>query len=65
MLEKVVLKLTPKKYSGETSVISMRLPKDMLKDIDDIADKTGRTRNEILSLSLEFAISHMEICENA
>ena len=58
-----VFELWPKKYCGETSVISMRLPKDMLKDIDEIAEKTGRTRNEILSLSLEFALSHMEIKE--
>lgn len=62
-MEKPVLELSPKKYSGETAVISMRLPKDMLKDIDEIAEKTGRTRNEILSLSLEFALSHMEIKE--
>ena len=62
-MEKPVLELSPKKYSGETAVISMRLSKDMLKDIDEIAEKTGRTRNEILSLSLEFALSHMEIKE--
>ena len=50
-----------KKYGGETSIISMRLPKDMLHDIDRVAEETGRTRNEILTLSLEFALDHMEI----
>ena len=29
--------ITPKKYNGESSVVSMRMPKDMLKDIDEIA----------------------------
>jgi predicted DNA-binding protein len=41
----------------------MRLPKDMLADIDAIAAKTGRTRNEILLMSMEFAIEHITIPE--
>lgn len=57
------LQIMPKKYSGETAVISMRLPKDMLTDIDAVAAKTGRTRNELLLLSMEFALQHMEILE--
>lgn len=60
-MEKPTLRLSAKKYTGESSVISMRLPKDMLHDIDNIAAMTGRPRNEILSLSLEFALNHMEI----
>lgn len=63
-MEKPILRLEQKKYTGESSVISMRIPKDMLKDIDDIAAQTGRPRNEILSLSLEFALNHMEIVTN-
>ncbi len=49
------------KYSGESTVVSMRLPKDMLAEIDRVASETGRTRNEILSTSIEFALEHMEI----
>ena len=56
-----VLKIEPKKYAGETTIVSMRMHKDMLKDIDAVAAATGRTRNEILSTSLEFALEHMEI----
>lgn len=55
--------ITPKKYTGETSVVSMRLPKDMLRDIDAIAAKLGRTRNEFMSMCLEFAMDHLEIEE--
>ena len=55
------LRITPKKYTGETTVLSMRVAKDMLRDIDEIAKRTGRNRNEILSLSLEFALNHAEI----
>ena len=55
--------IMPKKYTGESAVVSMRMPKDMLRDIDEIAAKTGRTRNEFLLMSLEFAIGHLEIEE--
>ena len=55
------LQIDKKKYTGETAIISMRIPKDMLKELDDIAEETGRTRNDILTLGLEFAIEHMEI----
>ena len=53
--------IQPHRYGGESSVISLRLPKDMLADIDRVAADTGRTRNEILVLSMEFALENMEI----
>ena len=56
-----VLRISPKKYNGETTIISMRLAKDLVKDIDRVAHATGRNRNEILTMSLEFALNHMEI----
>lgn len=55
--------ITPKKYTEETAVVSLRLPKDMLRDIDAAAAKAGRTRNELMSMSLEFALDHLEIEE--
>lgn len=60
-MDNIRLVIPPKKYTGETSIVSMRIPKDMLKDIDAAAKAAGRTRNEILQMSLEFALSHMEI----
>ena len=56
-----ILRISPKKYSGETTIVSMRIAKDLLKDIDAVANVTGRNRNEILTMSLEFALNHMEI----
>ena len=55
------LVIKPHKYGNETTVVSMRMPKDMLSDIDEVASNTGRTRNDILMMSLEFALEHMEI----
>ena len=56
---KLIIK--PHKYGGETAVISLRLPKEMLSVIDQVASDTGRTRNEILVMSMEYALDNMEI----
>lgn len=53
--------IRPKKYTEESAVISMRLPKDMLRDIDSIAKYVGCTRNEIMVKCFEFALEHMEV----
>ena len=57
------LEIIPKTYSGESTVISMRITKAMLADIDKIAAETGRTRNELMTLGLEFALKHIEIID--
>lgn len=53
--------IRPHRYGGESTVISLRLPKEMLAIIDRTAQETGRTRNEILVLSMEFALENLEI----
>ena len=62
MSEKKLI-IRPHRYAGETTVISLRLPKEMLAIIDRAAQDTGRTRNEIVVLSMEFALEHMEITD--
>ena len=57
------LKITMKKYQGETSVISLRLPVELVATLDEIAKTTGRTRNDITQQCLEFAIDNLEIDE--
>ena len=51
------------KYGRETTVISLRISKDMLKAIEDVAAQTGRTRNEIMIMSMEYALDNMEVKE--
>ena len=60
-MEKPILQIQKKKYTGDSAVISMRLPKNMLLDIDEVAKVSGRTRNEVLMMSLEFALDHLTI----
>ena len=62
-MDKPKLQIKPKKYTEESTIMSMRIPKDMIRDLDTVAAATGRTRNEIISMSLEFALDHMEIRE--
>ena len=57
----LTLRIAAKRYGSESTVVSFRLPKEMLSDIDHVAEATGRTRNEIMTTSLEFALRHMEI----
>ena len=52
--------IQPKKYREATSVVSARIPNDMIRKLDETAEKTGYNRNEIISICLEFAIEHME-----
>ena len=50
-----------KKYKGESSVVSIRMPVELIRYIDKIAEETGRTRNEIILLCLEFATENVVI----
>lgn len=49
------------KYNGESAVASVRLPKDMIADIGKVAAETGRTKNEIIILCLEYALENMQV----
>lgn len=57
------LKITTKKYQGNSSVVSVRLPNELISSLDEISKMTGRTRNDIMQKCLEFAIENMEIEE--
>lgn len=54
------LVIPTKRYKGDTSVVSARLPNDMIKDLDNIAESTGRNRNEIIMMCLEYAIDNLD-----
>ncbi len=55
------LKITTKKYRGDSSVVSVRLPNELIESLDSISNITGRTRNDIMQRCLEFAIENLEI----
>ena len=60
MAEKKLI-ISSKKYTGETAVVSARLPVDLIRRIDEICDATGRTKNEVIQMCLEFSVDNIEI----
>lgn len=58
------LVISSKKFRGDSSVVSVRLPNDMLEKLDAIAEQTGRTRNEIIQKCLAYSIENIEIADN-
>lgn len=60
MAEKKLV-IASKKYRGESSVVSVRLPHELIRQLDAIAEETGRTRNELIQTCLEFALGNLEI----
>lgn len=62
-MEKKLVIYPRKPAYGKTTVVSARLPDDMLRKLDDICQKTGRTRNELLVTCVEFALDNIEIAE--
>lgn len=51
-------KFVPKK--NEKEVISIRIPTDLLFEIDSLAAKIGISRNEFINQSIIFAIANMD-----
>ena len=62
-MSKEKLVISSKKYRGDSTVVSIRLPDELFKKLDTIADKTGRTRNEVIQKCLAFAVDNLEIKE--
>ena len=56
--------ISSKKFRGDSSVVSVRLPNDMIEKLDTIAEQTGRTRNEIIQKCLAYSIENIEITDN-
>ena len=63
-MEEIRFLLSPKRYKEESQVLSVRMPKDMLRDVDDVAARTGRARNEIITKAIEFTLAHLEIADD-
>lgn len=60
-MEEKKLEIKAKKYRGDSTVVSLRLPTDLIAKLDDISKTTGRTRNDIMQTCLEFAVDNLEI----
>jgi hypothetical protein len=52
--------LPPKRYKGEQVPVSIRLPKDMLADLEKIAKGASYTRVEVIQHFLSWAIDEYQ-----
>ena len=52
-----------KRKRGEDGykILSIRVRSDIINRIDTLADETGRSRNELIGLLLDFAIDNSEV----
>lgn len=61
--DKLIIK--PKKYKGNDGykTFSIRIKEELVESIDLISAKTDRSRNELISIFLEYAIKHCKVEE--
>lgn len=50
-----------KKGEDGTKTFSVRIRQDIVDKIDGLVKETGRTRNELIGMLLEFGLEHCEI----
>lgn len=50
-----------KRGMDDYKTFSIRIREDLVVEIEDIASKSDRSRNEIIGMLLEYAIRHAEI----
>lgn len=56
--------VSPRKPAfGKSTVVSARLPDDMIEELDEVVKKTGRTRNELIQMCIDYALKNLEISE--
>lgn len=58
-----ITKKTDRKGDDGHKVISVRMKDELVAQLDDISVKTNRSRNELINLLLESAISIVKIDE--
>lgn len=59
------LVIHPKRAKGEDGyrTFSVRIKEDTVDQLNEIAAKTGRSRNELIGVLLEYALAHCTISE--
>ena len=58
--KKLVITKKPKGEDGH-KVFSIRIKDETVERLDDLAQKTNRSRNDLINMLLDFAIDHCEV----
>lgn len=60
-MEKERLVIKPKKGEDGYKVFSIRVKEKIVEQIDEIAVRTGHSRNELIGIFMEYALRHYTI----
>ena len=63
MEEKKLILSTKKFKSDRTTIISARVPTELIKKIEDLAKRTNRNRNEMVQILLTYAVDNAVVKE--
>ena len=63
MLEPKEKLIITKKGEDGYKTFSVRIREDIIAKLEDIAKRTNRSRNDLISMFIEYAIEHCEIHE--
>lgn len=63
-MEEKKLVLSAKKFKADkTTIISARVPTELIKKIEDLAKRTNRNRNEMVQILLSYAVDNAMVEE--
>lgn len=64
-MEEKKLVLSAKKFKADsTTIISARVPTELIKRIEDLAKRTNRNRNEMVQILLTYAVDNAIVEED-
>lgn len=63
MGEKKLVLSTKKFKADSTTIISARVPTELIKKIEDLAKRTNRNRNEMVQILLSYAVDNAVVEE--
>lgn len=63
MSENNQLIIKSKKFKGNDGykTFSIRVKEELVDNIEDISARTGRSRNELIGIFLEYAVNHCKV----
>lgn len=59
----LIIKVKHPKGDDGYKIFSIRLQTELINKIDDMTVKTGRSRNELITIFLEYAINNSKIVD--
>lgn len=61
MNEKLIIKKKSLKGEDGYKTFSIRIKNETVANLDDLSNKTGRSRNELVNILLDYAIANSEV----